>query len=731
MKAVKWIAIIGGGLIVLLALTMILVAAFVDPNEFKGEIAQAVKEQTGRDLRFGGDISLSVFPWLALEVGEVELSNAPGFGDKPFVRLDEADISIRLIPLLSKRFEMGDVSVKGLELNLMVNEQGTTNWDDLTGGDKDEPASQQDSDSSGGMDLRVGGLEVDGANISYDDRRKGERYVLKDVDISTGDLDPGDPFDFDISFGVDSAKPAISADLEFKGTATLDLDARVYEIADLTAEVEAEGADVPGGEAEATLTASDARVDMGGQSASLKSLSLTAYGVTIQGAARAERILDAPAGSAELTIEPFDLKKTLAALGQETPVTADDAAMTSLAARLSADFTKTGVSTKGAMLTLDDTTVTADVAVKDLDKTPYYGFTVAVDEIDADRYLPPKGEGESGGKAAGSGGPEQDVIPVELLRNLRMDGKLTIDKLTINGMHVTDVLVETSAKDGVVTVNPADLTLYEGKIKTQTAIDARPDAPKTAFKGVITDLMTGPMVRDMTGSESFSGRLNANAALTTTGAKVSAMKQRLNGNAAFRINDGVFPGVDLEEVAKAAAEKKDKSGDVAGTHSGNTKFGEISGTATITDGLVKNDDLEVKAPNIRCEGRGTANLVSERIDYRVLAKLVLEGKGQGGTASGDLYGIPVPIKLGGTFSEPTWGVDWVEYGKMIARGVTDLVGGAADSAVEGVKGTVKDLGGMLPGSSKDSKDAGAEDAPAEKKEGGAMDKLGKDLKSLF
>ena len=41
----------------------------VDPNDYKQEISSQVEKATGRTLILDGDIKLSVFPWIALELG--------------------------------------------------------------------------------------------------------------------------------------------------------------------------------------------------------------------------------------------------------------------------------------------------------------------------------------------------------------------------------------------------------------------------------------------------------------------------------------------------------------------------------------------------------------------------------------------------------------------------------------------------------------------------------------
>ena len=100
-----------GGLIAFVAMTF-------DPNDYKQEIVDEVKEQTGRDLKIDGDIGLTFFPWLGVTTGAVELSNAAGFSPDVFARTESVSVRVKLMPLLSSSVEMDTVSVQGLTLNL-------------------------------------------------------------------------------------------------------------------------------------------------------------------------------------------------------------------------------------------------------------------------------------------------------------------------------------------------------------------------------------------------------------------------------------------------------------------------------------------------------------------------------------------------------------------------------------------------------------------------------------
>ncbi len=117
-KLLRVILYLLGGLLLLIVATAIIVPLVVDPNDFKDEIAQVVESKTGRGLAIEGDLGLSVFPWLGLEIGPTSLSNAPGFSEAPFAQMDAVEVRVKLMPLLRKELEMDTVLLKGLRLSL-------------------------------------------------------------------------------------------------------------------------------------------------------------------------------------------------------------------------------------------------------------------------------------------------------------------------------------------------------------------------------------------------------------------------------------------------------------------------------------------------------------------------------------------------------------------------------------------------------------------------------------
>lgn len=132
MKPIKLVAIVLGGLVALVLLALVAVLVLVDPNDYRDDIERRVQEATGRKLTIAGEIDLALYPWIALDVGRVELGNPAGFGTSPFLKAERMRVGAKLLPLLSKRLEVRRVAIDGLEVALVTRADGTNNWSDLT-----------------------------------------------------------------------------------------------------------------------------------------------------------------------------------------------------------------------------------------------------------------------------------------------------------------------------------------------------------------------------------------------------------------------------------------------------------------------------------------------------------------------------------------------------------------------------------------------------------------------
>jgi len=160
--------------VVLLVLSIIIIPIVVDPNNYKEEIQQLVKEKTGRDLMIKGDLSLSVFPWVGVGINQVSLSNADGFKGGNFAEIEQAEVKVKLFPLFSQQIDVSTVVLNGLKLNLAKNKAGISNWADMakSSGDTEEKSSVAKTSESSGASLgaiAVGGIQIVDANVNWND----------------------------------------------------------------------------------------------------------------------------------------------------------------------------------------------------------------------------------------------------------------------------------------------------------------------------------------------------------------------------------------------------------------------------------------------------------------------------------------------------------------------------------------------------------------------------------
>lgn len=230
MKALKWIGIIFAVLLLLVVSAAVLVPLLVDPNDYRDEIETVVEDATGRDLEITGDIKLSVWPSLSLEMDKVTLSNAAGFEAQHFAQVDRASVSVQIMPLLDDRLEADTVTLKGLRLNLEVDEQGNNNWADLAGPDKqaDQAESGSGSDAAGLAALSIGGIDISDARVSWNDRANKQKVAIQDMALATGPIELHEPIDVDMSFKLVGQAPQVNATVGLETQLELDLTAKRY-----------------------------------------------------------------------------------------------------------------------------------------------------------------------------------------------------------------------------------------------------------------------------------------------------------------------------------------------------------------------------------------------------------------------------------------------------------------------------------------------------------------------
>ncbi|MGC3980236.1 MAG: AsmA family protein [Steroidobacteraceae bacterium] len=649
MRVFKIAAWVLGGIVALVVVGIALIALFFDPNDYKADIEKLVTDKTGRSFTLNGDLKLSVFPWLAVQVGPAALGNAAGFGDTPMVSIEGAKLGVKLRPLFSGRFEIGEVQLDTPRIVLIKASADSNNWSDIGSKEVSAPANESTT-TSGKLDASVASITIKNGFISYDDREAGVQTQLSKFELSTGKLEPGQPFDLQSSFTAQRGADLL-VDSKFAANITADTDAERYQLLKPDITLLVKGAGYPKDGLSVNLQAGNIVADVAAQTAQISALAMDAAGAKLTADLQATQIVDAPKVTGTIKLAQISLREFAPKFGITLPVTSDAKVLQKFSMEAGINASTTAAELKPFTMHLDDSTMTGSAGVADFE-TMALRFDLAVDSITVDRYLPPA-EPE---KAAATTTPTDTgptPIPVDTIRGLNMRGKLAIQNTSYKNMQLSKLNVGVDATNGKLQLDPLQASLYEGKYRGNVLVDASGKLPRLSLEQHLEGINFAPLLEALYKNKRLSGRGSVNMKLAGNGADSDAIKKTLGGTLDFSVADGAVNGFDLwYEIRRARALLKQQT---IPTRTGpeQTNFTSLKGSATVVDGQLNNKDLIAALQYLKVTGQGGINLVNSSIDYKLAAdvlKIPAEDKMVEQTQ--DIVGLSIPVRITGSISDP-------------------------------------------------------------------------------
>jgi len=382
-RALKWICWGLAALTVLLLLGIAVLVLLVDPNGFKPRIEAAVRDATGREFALIGDIDLKFFPWLALRTGEGRFGNPPGFANEPMATWRNAQLGVKLFPLLGGDLVVDRIRLEGADVRLTRKADGTANWQGIAG---DEPADP----NAKTRHLTIDGVDLKDSRLTFTDEGASRRIAITALNLSTDEIAPEAPF----------------TDTEIAGNLHMD----GFPDAGVPFHIE-----VP----KAALTMDYSQLEVGEFELQFGSFE----GEGSVGGSLGEPL----ALKGVIDTNSFDLRALLESVGIAAPKTTDPKALGQV--ELAATWRLDG----GAMaieplsLTLDDTRFTGKFE-RGAGEDPVGDFTLRGDSMNLGRYIPPT-DPES----------EPFVLPTAALKALKFRGLLELEQATYDDIVMKGV----------------------------------------------------------------------------------------------------------------------------------------------------------------------------------------------------------------------------------------------------------------------------------------------------
>jgi AsmA protein len=666
-KILKYVLLTLGGIVAILIAVAAYLAATFNPNDYKPQIVQLVKEKFDRTLKIKGDIKLTFYPALGADLGGLTLSERAS--DKEFAAVEAARVALQLMPLLSRELVVSRIEVRGLRANLVKHKNGSTNVDDLAGleAGKPKPApGGEDKTARKPVQFHIDHVLIENASLAYADEGSGAKYTLNKLNLKTGRIAAATPSDIELAMTIGASQPKANLDVRVKTRLAFALDSKHFKLEALDLGVKGEAAGM-------NLAALSLKGSAEGDAKAIKSGEIVLEIDAKQGDSTIKGKLSSPL-TVDIDAQTYDLDKLSANLTLADAKSARDPVTLNIMGSARANLPKQSASVDFSTK-FDESTVTGKAGLSHF-SPPSYVFDVNVDKLDVDRYM---GAKKPEGRSAAGSKPEQ-ALDFSALKTLQASGSVKIGALKVANLKAQNLRLDAKAGGGRLDLNPLTASLYQGAMNGIMSLVAA-TTPQIAVKQNLAGISIGPLLKDAIDKDMLEGKGSVTLDVSGQGATVSAIKKALNGSATLNLGDGALKGINIGETIRNA---KAKLGSLKGetTQVSNaaekTDFTELKASFAIKNGIAHNSDLSLKSPLVRLGGEGDINIGADSVDYLAKATLVATAAGQGGKDTSELKGVTVPVRISGPYTALSYKLDF-----------NAMISGVAQQKIEEKKEEIK------------------------------------------
>jgi AsmA protein len=619
----KWL--IGIAAVIILLVVVALVLPFVIPvSAYKDRIIAAAEQATGRSFAINGAISLSILPRTAVEVSDVAFGNPKGMPGQ-MLTLGKLQLRVNPLALLQHKLEVDSFVLVDPKIDLVIDKEGHPNWQlaaaapaqaapgapksavpTAPAGTAPSPAPQAASGSPL-SDVRLGDIRLVNGTVSYSDLRSGKKEQIDAINLKLALPDLQTPM-----------KASGQARWNGKGV-------------DLTLDLAKPGAFLAGepSAVELKLAASPVSFDFKGTIAQHPEMHLA--GTTV---------LDIPS-----------IKDLAAWTGAPLPPTSGGLGLFKISGTFDHQGTKTAF--KGAEIALDAMKAKGDFAIDTAGVRPAFKGTLDIDRLDLNPYLPPEQPASTAPAPAKSAAPTSSPAakpaaaagwsdaPIDVSGLNAADAEFA---LTVGGIQFKKIAIGASAlalhlKDARLATELSKMELYSGNGKGSVKLDGAAAVPALDAAFTLDKVQAEPLLKDAMDFDRVKGTANADIAVQSHGKSQRDLIGDLGGKGGVRFTDGSIKGIDIVGLVKNAATSLLSAGSQSNAQ---TDFSSLTGTFTITKGIVDNKDMALKSAVLSATGAGTVDLPQQTVNYRL---------------AGNVAGVTVPIQVTGPWSNLSYGPD--------------------------------------------------------------------------
>jgi len=577
------------GLVVVLVVVAVAALFLVPAERIAALAARQVEAATGRQLVIAGSVKPTVWPVVGARIEGVTLANVAGSDAGPMLTAEAVDLGVDLSALIGGSVIVRNFEARAPRIVLERDAQGRGNWEfeGLTGGGESAAASGGGGVPAVALDRAV----IQNASLRFIDRAAGTDVTVDGVDIELAMPEAGGAAELRL--------------VARRGGEEGQVTARIGSVSGLLA------GDVVS--VAAQLSTAGAQASFEGR-AGLEPLAAEGR-VSVEGSRLAPLLALAGQGGAEPVPEGA---RPLTLGGQVTLAPAGSLHL------------------RDGVLGFGPNRVRAALDLTFDGPRPNLSGELAADALDLRAFT------EGGGDSSG-GGAGWPTTPIDASALGLMDATVTIALGPVQtGFADLDSLRGSLTIDrarGVLALR--EVRAFDGTLSGEVVANNRSGLSvggTLALRGV--NLM--PMLRQAADFERLAGTASMDLRFLGVGQSVDAIMRSLEGEGRLDLGAGEIRGLDLAGMLRNL--------DASYVGEGNsTIYDSITGSFTMANGILSNEDLRLEARLLGVGGTGTVDLGRQVLDYRVTPEAMRNAD------TGDA--LRVPLLITGPWSAPRFRLD--------------------------------------------------------------------------
>ncbi len=543
------------GVIVLIVAALLLMPA----DRIAQIAAQQFQANTGRSLLIGGEVRPSFYPVIGATAFDVQIGNPDWAGDGPMLSAEGMDIGLDVTALFRGDILIERIVLQAPRLHLIRDTQGRVNWDFTQ---QARPVTEAPARQTEGRQISLAQARIANGSLRFDDAQSNTAFVLEGLDASL-------------------AMPALEgpADLTAAGV----LNGQRFEISAQTQDA--------------------ARL-----------LSGAVAPVTLEGAAAGGRLSFAGRfglGNLEfdgqLSAELPALRPVLQMAGQA----GDELARSYLPLGLSGRITRTadgGLYTREAQFRAGGMRLSGGLDLLPGGERPRLTGQLAGDVLDLRSAS--SGQGSAAQTQAANAGWSRAPIDASALG--LVDAEIS---LSLNGLQ-TDVTTFGRTRLGLsidrarAVVAFREVALFGGQLTGEFVANNRAGL-SVGGNLRLREINLLPLLTELADYRRIEGPADLDVQFLGVGNSLHAIMNSLRGEGRLALGAGELLGFDLAGMLR----NLDMSYMGEGRR---TVYQSVTGSFTMAEGVLRNEDLRLEATSFSVTGRGQVGLGARNLDYRIV-----------------------------------------------------------------------------------------------------------------